>query len=123
MKYHDRNQESGAASVKTVYLARIKQGFTLEAKHFSATIFTSAPGDYTTAKYIYLGYILGKTNYYLDGHDVQPGSGKNSGMVVVKNVSIPEGARPFAYFEDTSTSQKYEVMINGTLIPVNAAKE
>lgn len=123
MKYHNRNREAGAATVKTVFLVRVKEGYELHVLHFAATIYTSAPGDYTTAKYIYLGYDLAGVKFYLEGHDVHPGSGKNPGMVVVKNVDIPANARPFAYFEGTSTSQKYEVMINGTLVPISPAKE
>lgn len=123
MRYHDREKVQGAASAKTVYLRRIKKGFELHALHFAATIYTSNPGDYTTAKFIYIGYDLNKVKYYLEGHDVQPGSGKNPGVVYVKNVDIPAGARPFAYFEATSTSQSYEVMINGTLCRINPKME
>jgi len=123
MRYHDKKKEPGAASAKTVYLVKIPEGCELHVLHFAATIYTSAPGDYTTAKFIYLGYELNGVNYYLEGHDVQPASGKNPGCVGVKSVDIPGHARPFAYFEATSTSQVYEVMINGTLVPINPAKE
>jgi len=113
--YHDKRVEPGSASAKYVYLTDIPVGSQLLVKHFSATIYTSAPGDYTTAKFIYLGFEVAGEKYFLEGHDVQAGSGVNHGCVTLKNFYIPENARPFAYFEATSTSQKYEVVINGTL--------
>jgi len=123
MRYHDLEKAPGSASAKTVYLRRIPKGQELHVLYLVATIYTSAPGDYTTAKFIYLGYELAGVNYYLEGHDVQSASGENPGCVIVKDVDIPEHARPFAYFEATSASQVYEVMINGTLVPINPGKE
>jgi len=121
--YHDENREGGSASAKTVYLVRIPEDHYLSVKHFAATIYTTNPGDYTTAKFIYLGYDLAGVKYYLEGHDVQSGSGKNPGVVSVKNVDLPATARPLAYFEATSTSQKYAIMIGGTLVRLNQEKE
>lgn len=123
MHYHDKGAEPGSASAKTVYLARIPEGYELQAKHFTATIFTTNPGDYTTAKFIYLGYDLHGVTHIIEGHDVQPASGINPGVVHVKNVDIPPNARPYAYFEATSTSEKYEVVINGDLVSTKPVKE
>jgi len=113
--YQDKKERIGSDSAVTVKLTRIPEGFQLHAKHFAATIYTSTPGDYTTAKFIYLGYEQAGVKFYLEGFDVQSGTDKNTGVVVVKDVIIPELADPFAYFEATATTEKYEVMINGVL--------
>jgi len=113
--YHDKRVEPGSASAKYVYLVKIPEGKQLLAKIFTAMIYTTNPGDYTTAKFIYLGYEQNGVKYFLEGYDVQSGTGLNQGIVLVRNFYVPENGRPFAYFEGTSTSQKYEVMINGIL--------
>jgi len=107
--YHDKKVEIGSDSAKYVYLSKIPEGKQLHVKVLSAMIYTNTPGDYTTAKFIYLGYEQNGVKYFLEGYDVQSGTGLNQGVALVKEFFIPENGRPFAYFEGTSTSQKYEV--------------
>jgi len=113
--YHDRKEVQGSASNQTIKLTKIPAGYQLLVKHFSAGIYTSNPGDYTTTKFIWLGYEQNGITYYLEGYDVQAGTGLNQAVVFVKDFYIPENGVPVAYVEATSTSQKIHVVINGIL--------
>jgi len=113
--YHDKKVEIGSSSNKFVYLNKIPEGKQLFVRILSATIYTTNPGDYTTAKFIWLGYEHNKNKYYLEGYDIQSGTGVNHAVVTIKNFYIPENGKPFAYFEGTSTNQKYEIVVNGVL--------
>jgi len=115
MLYHDKTKVKGSASNTTHYLAEVPVGFRLDVKHLAATIYTTTIGSYGTQKYIMLVYDLEGTKYVLYGGRVNAGYGRNPLVVWTKNFYIPENAKPFAIFEATSTSETYELMINGTL--------
>lgn len=122
MLYHDKTKVAGTDSAATHYLAEIPVGFHLDVKHFAATIYTTTIGVYGTQKYIMMGYELEGTKYILYGGRVNAGYGRNPLVVWCKNFYIPENAKPFVIFEATSTSETYEVMINGTLEKIPAKK-
>jgi len=120
--YFDKVKQMGSASNAYVYLSKVPVGKILKAEHLAAAVYTTNPGDYTTAKFIWIGFELGGNYYYLEGHDVQPGAGKNTAVVFVKNFTIPEQARLFAYFEATATTTKYEVAATGIFYDVPKPK-
>lgn len=114
--YHDKRVVQGSDSNQIIYLDNIPNGYQVYARHMAAGIYTTNPGDYTTAKFIWLGYEQNGVKFYLEGCDINLATGLNQGLVFVKNFYVPERARPFAYVEATSTSQKIEFMINGEMI-------
>jgi len=120
--YREHTKQMGSASNAYVYLSKVPVGKILKVEHLAAAIYTTNPGDYTTAKFIWVGFELGGNYYYLNGHDVQPASGMNKATVFVKNFTIPEGARLFAYFEATATTEEYEVAATGIFCDVSTPK-
>lgn len=113
--YQDKRLVSASGANQTVELDNIPNGYQLLARHMAATIYTTNPGDYTTAIFIWLGYEQNGVKFYLAGHDVQTESGENPAFVVVRDVWIPERATPFAYVEASSTSEIIELVVNGDL--------
>lgn len=111
--YFDIVKQSGSAAVTTIYLSRVPIGKVLHVEHLAATVWTTVPGDYATAKYIMLGFELGTNKFYLDGNDVYPATTNDRHAVVVKDFTIPEGARLFAEFEAVTTSETYQVSATG----------
>ena len=113
--YHDRKEQTGSASLATVNLTRIPEGYQLHVKLFTATIYTTNVGDYGTQKYILLGYDQNGVKFYVSCHRINAGYGTNPLAVCAHDFYIPENAFPFATFEATTTSQKYLIAINGIL--------
>jgi hypothetical protein len=110
--YVSRTTETGSASAKTVYLEEIPNGFSLSGATITACIYTSALGDYTTAKYINLGIERNGVKHYVMGRDI------TTNQLVIRNdanLIVPGGWRPFAEFEGTATTVTYEVSVFGVL--------
>lgn len=124
--YRGFKSVGGDDAAKYVKLPKVPEGKEVKLDIISATIFTTTPGDYTTTKFIYVGYLLHENFHIFEGHDVQPGSGRNPGVVSAKNITVPPGGEPCAYFEATATTTKYVVSASGTLRDIqtgNSAKK
>jgi len=120
--YREHIKQMGSASNAYVYLSKVPVGKILKVEHLAAAIYTTNPGDYTTSKFIWLGFELGGNYYYLNGHDINASNSILPGVVFVKNFTIPEQARLFAYFEATATTTKYELAATGIFCDTSTPK-
>ena len=113
--YEDRTQDTGSASVKTLYLKKVPNGFNLLVHQVSAYIYTTVMGDYTTAKYVNVGFERNGVKFYLKGQDVAT----SDTVIHTRNhFIISSGCRPFATFEDTATTVTYFLEVVGELVPI-----
>ena len=118
--YHEQKKSQGSASLMRIYMSKVPSGKYLEVKHAAGTVYTSTPGDYTTATYINIGYEVNGVRYYLKGSDI---SASNTVISIGRSFVVPPGGRVFFEFEATSTSQKYEVVVNGYMCDLEEEAE
>jgi len=102
----------GSSSDVRMESTKIPAGYYAEIFQIAATIYTTKVGDYTTAKFINIGYIHNGTRNYLRGKDI----GASDTVINTRSkIILDEGDSVFVEFEGTATSTKYEVIINGLL--------
>lgn len=123
--FSDHHKEEGSQSDKTIYLSKVPVNKFLEVKVLAAHVYTTNLGDYATQKYIVVGYEHNGNFYVLSAHDLASDSGVEHSVVKAKSFIIPEGARPFAYFEGTSSSETYILSCSGLMhdLPKPRTKE
>ena len=114
--YQIRVQASGSASNQTVYGDKIPPGKVAVIESLSAYIFTTAFGDYTTQKFIFLGFEHEGQNCLVEGEDINASNTMRAVVSVKTPIVLNEGDRVLAYIEATSTSQTYVLVGTGYLV-------
>jgi len=110
--YQERVRTTGSASQLTVYGSKVSNGKILIVHTLSAAVYTSAIGDYTTAKFIFLGGEINGAKHYIRGRDIAAASWTAWAQI---DMVLKEGDRPFAEYEAIAATETYEFVINGVL--------
>lgn len=111
--FSDHLKTEGSQSNAFHYLSKVPVNKYLEVKILAAHVYTTNIGDYATAKYIVVGYEHNGNYYVLESRDMASATGPKATAIHAKNFIVPEGARPFAYFEGTSSSETYILSCSG----------
>ena len=114
--YQERVQHDGVASQATVYGSRIPQGKVAVIHTISAVVYTTNIGDYTTAKFIFVGYESNGEKCYVEGGDINATNTMKGMIVSNRQVVLKEGDRVFAEFETTATTTTYVLVASGYIM-------
>lgn len=116
--YQIRIQLDGSASAATIYGDKIPVGKIAVIESMGVLVYTTNPGDYTTAKFIFLGFEHEGQTCFVEGGDINA-TNTMKGMISTRTpFVINEGDRVMSYVEATSASQTYVLVATGWLIDV-----
>lgn len=109
-------QSDGSGSAKTVYGDKIPTGKVALIESLAAYVYTTAIGDYTTAKFIFIGFDHEGTIFYVEGEDINATNTMRAMVSAKTPIVLNEGDRLLATFEATATSTTYKLVATGWLI-------
>lgn len=121
--YQIRIQSDGDDAAKFVYGDKIPTGKVAIIESLSALIYTTNPGDYTTDKFIFLGFESNGEKNYVEGGDINVTNTMKGMMSSRTPIILNEGDRLLAYFEATAPTTTYVLVATGWLIDVADLKE